>query len=225
MIPRVPDELLNVIRSFIIDACRKGEDVWENFSHEEDAITGAFLANFEKRPQAVRVRDEIWRWNVDYFKFRGRGKGAFESVHGSDGIFQIIVKDQFGNVIFQKGLLFQAKKVNGSFSDLKPQVAKMEKLSPLSSVAFIYGPDGFKATRGIDIINNDITRRNSFLFEHDIATILARDFIDCVIGKIDLTFDASQGKLFIVDPFGTRRRIIGLQRPSEDIEIQIQQIR
>ncbi|MDN3586086.1 hypothetical protein QWY86_05370 [Pedobacter aquatilis] len=186
---------------------------------KQDAIIGAFLANFETGRHVERIKNQLWQWNVDYFKFRGRGKGAFESVHGSDGIFQIIVKDKFNNTIFQKGLLFQAKKVNGSFSDLKPQVRKMETLSPLSSVAFIYGPNGFKATKGTDILHNDITQKNSFLFEHDIATILAEDFINCTIGKIDLTFDAEQGKLFLVDTFGQKKRIIGLQRPSDDVEI------
>lgn len=224
MITQIPIAVQQAIRDFLIGACRRGEGVWKNFEHEEDAITGGFLANFSTEPHIQQVGKQVWAWEVDYFKFRGRGKGAFESVHGSDGIFQIIVKDQQGHIDFRKGLLFQAKKVNGSFSDLVPQVQKMEKVARNSSVAFIYGPNGFKATLGSDIIAN-VTKKNSFLFEHDIAKIIADDFINCTVGKVDLFFDREQEALLLVDPYGLTQRSINLKKPSNDIEIQIKRLR
>ncbi|MES2379344.1 MAG: hypothetical protein V4553_22320 [Bacteroidota bacterium] len=225
MIPNVPEDLLLIIRDFLVKACKKGETVWKNFAHEEDSITGAFLSKFETDKHYERIGKERWEWNVDYFKFKSKGLGAFEKAHGTDGIFQIIVKDKFDKIVFRKGLLFQAKKINGSLSDLKGQITKIEKLASLSSVAFVYGPNGFKATKGTDIIDNDITSKNNFLFEKDISTIIAHDFIDCTIGKIDLFFDYDQDRLFLIDEFGLKKRVISLNKPKQDVEIQIKQLR
>jgi len=224
MIPQIPLALQAEIKAFIVAACRRGERIWRNFAFEEDSITGAFLSKFETDVQYKKIDNQLWTWNVDYLKFRGRGPGAFENIHGSDGIFQIEVKNEFDKIIFSKGLLFQAKKVNGSLTDLKPQVQQMEKLVPNSSVAFIYGPEGFKATLGRDIVSQ-VTKKNSFMFEKDIANVLANDFLDCSVGKVGLIFDYGQGKLFVIDEFGLSKRMIGLQRPKENVIIEIQRLR
>ena len=42
-------------------------------------------------PTTIYNDGHEWRWKVNYKKFRGRGKGAFEKRIGADGIVQIEV--------------------------------------------------------------------------------------------------------------------------------------
>src|SRR5258706_12006601 len=110
MLDVLPIPVYIEIRKHLIDRSKEAVESWESASDEEDALTGELGKTLRKNwTSPVLVNGQSWSWRVDYKKFRGRGRDAFEKTSGADGIFQLEVT--IGLEKFFKGVLFQAKKI------------------------------------------------------------------------------------------------------------------
>lgn len=178
---------------------------WESASDEEDALTGDFCGALRSSWDTVQAADGAWRWRVQYKKFGGRGKNAFEKESGADGIVQVEVHGPAGDIA-TKGVLFQAKKASGSSrSDLRDQVRKMEDLAPRGSAVFEFGPNGYRAAASTVILREITNEPRRIPHPHDsIGEYLAEQFLLCVSGLRGMYYDAVR-KILVVPVEGAYR--------------------
>lgn len=166
-------------------------------NEDEDVLTGHLGACLRIGSQKVRVlqtqteRPGEWTWSVDYYKFRGRGKDATEHILGADGLFELRL--QLGYRTEVKSLLFQAKKDWRSDPGL---VAQCIKLSTWREAAFVvnYTPAAFEAFSLDDVLRS----RGVKLQDSHARTLedfLAADFLQCLVGDTDLSYDPKTRKL------------------------------
>jgi hypothetical protein len=133
----------------------------------------------------VQLNAQSYRWRANHYKLRGRGKGAAERKSGADGIFQLEVLDESGNVLHGKGLLFQAKKEwRGKDQNLLKQVTLLEEYSP-SAIVIDYRRSGFTGIAGREVIQAQGNRRAIPSQENvRLAEILGDEFVRCRRGDI-----------------------------------------
>ncbi|WP_234239123.1 hypothetical protein [Billgrantia desiderata] len=164
---------------------------WMN-SGDEDALTGALgQAMAMPRNQVFFTPEGIYKVDIGYTKLRGRGKNAPERIYGSDGIFQIRILDESGNVIRSKGLPFQSKKNwKGKNKKLFGQVGDMERITP-GGIVVDFNSAGYGACRAKDVIlaEGDRTRIKSDGKLHRLGQLLGDDFLECNIGVLNLFYD------------------------------------
>src|SRR5262245_9212649 len=107
----LPEEVISDISKHLIDRCAHAEEGWASGEDEEDTLTGDLGGCLRKKWTTVATKSKgIWKWQLTYKKFRGRGSKAEEKELGADGIFEIEVEKNDGTGE-TKGLLFQSKKV------------------------------------------------------------------------------------------------------------------
>ncbi len=200
MLDVIPAVVVAKIMEHLRAGCERAEHGWTAGSEEEDTLTGDLGGSLRSGWSETMVDNyERWRWKLTYKKFRGRGAGATEKIIGADGIFQIEVEDRVTGRNFNKGLLFQAKKVEAKDRrQLLSQAHKMEALVPRGSAVFEYGPRGYHAADASKVIaaKGRLTADDQRQPEQ-LGDYLAERFVPCEIGIKGLFYDAVRGTLVV----------------------------
>jgi|HubBroStandDraft_6_1064221.scaffolds.fasta_scaffold01137_5 hypothetical protein len=149
----IPPRVFDSVQQHLRSAGESSVSGWEDNKEEEDSLTGDLGHHIcTRRHILVNVDGQVWRWRVSYKKFRGRGRGAYESKSGADGIIQ--VEAALRDETFFKGVLFQAKK-GGEFrtTELTKQVEAIEKIAPGGSAIILYRPTSYVAVKGTEFLH------------------------------------------------------------------------
>ncbi|MFH1653250.1 MAG: hypothetical protein ABIE74_04250 [Pseudomonadota bacterium] len=178
-------------------AVSKAIDGYWSASEDEDVLTGhlgACLKIGNKKVRVVQTQSELpgdWTWSIDYYKFRGRGINATERILGADGLFELRLQRGYRTEI--KSLLFQAKKDWNSDRDL---VTQCIKLSTWREAAFVlnYTSEAFEAFSIDEVLKLRGVRRSAFQAKA-LADFLAEDFLDCLVGDTDLSYEPRARRL------------------------------
>lgn len=188
----LPQEVIRALRDRYITAVSDAEDTYDMHCSDEDSLTGALGQSLAMpRNQVFTVGHRTYSIGIGYTKLRGRGKNAPEKKYGSDGIFQIEVKDERGVVIRAKGLPFQSKKNwTGTNRKLASQAADMERHTP-GGIVVDFNRRGYMACPAQAVLRVEGERR--VLTEEGqlrgLGQVLGTDFLNCTIGTLGLYFD------------------------------------
>lgn len=199
----IPEPIFEAIQKHLRTVGDNAQTGWPAANAEEDTLTGDFCGRLRTDPQRIRVKGgEQWEWSIRYKKFRGRGKKAFESTSGADGIIEIEVTTN--EVKFFKSLLFQAKKGDLRVdAKVTEQVRKMENLAHGSSAIFEYREDGYRAVPGDVFLERRSDRRILIQRnERPLGSFLGDEFLPCSKGLRGMYFDAVR-ELLLVPIIGT----------------------
>lgn len=100
----LPAPVIDALRDRFLAAVGDAQAGFEDARADEDSLTGALGQELSRRP-LMTVFDgmSMYALKTNWKKVRGRGPGAPENLYGLDGIFQLEVLDEFGNVIVKKG--------------------------------------------------------------------------------------------------------------------------
>jgi hypothetical protein len=189
----LPAHVFQSIQQHLIQVGNSAHSGWQGASSEEDTLTGDFCGRLRIEWQTSVAAGRSWKWRVRYKKFRGRGKRAFEKRSGADGIIQIEVTRDSGQVRTYKGLLFQAKKnLSGPNAKTIRQVQTMEKIVPGGSALFLYMPDAFRAIAGFTYLEH-----SSGVTVLNLGSFLGDAFLPCTCGLRGLYYDAVRELLLI----------------------------
>ncbi|MBQ0946608.1 hypothetical protein KAK07_25000 [Ideonella sp. 4Y16] len=191
----LPSEVINLLRDRYSAGVANAEAFFDQHRADEDSVTGAL-------GQALAVVDPIryvsagqqFEIRVGYRKIRGRGPGAPERSYGSDGIFQISIHDEAGNVALEKGLAFQSKmNWKGKNQSLLGQAALMEKWTP-GGIVIDFSATGYKACTAQATVAASGSRRalDRYGAMRPLSQVLSRDFLDCTVGRRGLYFDPNK---------------------------------
>lgn len=194
----IPEVVFAEIQGHLRERTTHAEQGWEAGSDEEDTLTGDLCGSL-RTPGWVRVQSDgqSWEWRISYKKFRGRGRGAAEKQIGADGIVQVEVRPGLANEIVHKGLLFQAKKIAGSSRrEMHRQVEGMESVAPGGSAVFEYGPRGYRAASGQEILRPE-TRDVIRIGRPNLSDYLSDRFLPCTAGLRGMYYDAVRGNLIV----------------------------
>lgn len=193
----MPPEVRQAMSEHIRAAVPKALEGYWSASEDEDVLTGHLGACLKIGSQTVRVpkgQSDFpgdWTWSLDYFKFRGRGKNATENILGADGLFEL--RSQLGDRTETKSLLFQAKKDWQTDPSL---VAQCIKLSTWREAAFVlnYTSTAFEAF-SVDEVLRARGAKPQDSDARQLGDFLAGDFLECLIGDMDLLYDPKARKL------------------------------
>ncbi len=199
----IPIEVKDAIAKHVQAAVERARTIYPLGEEDEDTLTGQLGGALSIGQQRVSVAQaEIpgeWKWSIKYYKFRGRGKGAAESIIGADGIFELKLDHGFRTET--KSLLFQAKKEWTTDTSLFTQAIK---LSTWREAAFVlnYTPKVFEAFQLDDVIRSRGKRSPNTVAE-PLSKLVGYDFPDCKVGDTELFYDAVAKKLIWKDYQGT----------------------
>ena len=164
-------------------------------AEDEDTLTGHLGANLQSGKRSVQVKSGdlsgIWKWSLDYYKFRGRGPRATEAYLGADGIFEL--SSVRFSIRERKSLLFQAKISETGKERLLEQCLKLSTWRE-SAFVMVYAPDGFFALSIDDVIQSrgDIS---SVRRRIPLEVMLGDQFLDCDVGDFSLRYEAKKHTL------------------------------
>jgi hypothetical protein len=184
---------IETIRNHLLAAVAIAEEGFENGRADEDCLTGALGDRLRHRPVVLGLPDgKEFRWETNYYKIRGRGRGALEKPLGADGIFQVQVIDLTGAVVLRKGLLFQAKNEwSGSDSGLLDQARKLTNTGT-NAIVVDYSSSGYFAVPASQVVEAGGNRRNVVKAHiRPLGKALAIGFLDCIVGRRGLYYDSS----------------------------------
>lgn len=193
----IPNSTFEDIKEHLILNSRIGEKRWHSVKDEEDAGTGDFCGQLSTEWTKFNPEDEQnGRWRINYRKF-GSKKNSLEQLTGADGIIQIAIFNSFGQPIFRKGMLFQAKKEPiKNKSELFEQIRKMNQFtSDKGNAVLIFGENGYYGMRGDEFKKNPLN--SNFDIEDSIGYFLANEFMECKVGEEGLYFLVRRDKLYI----------------------------
>ncbi len=188
----LPQEIIRALRDRYITAVSDAEDTYDMHCADEDSLTGALGQSLAMpRNQVFRVGHRTYSIGIGYTKLRGRGKNAPEKTFGSDGIFQMEVRDELGVGLRSKGLPFQSKKNwTGTNRKLADQAANMERHTP-GGIVVDFSRRGYMACPAQSVVRVEGERR--VLTEkgqlRELGKVLGDDFLNCTIGTLGLYFD------------------------------------
>lgn len=194
----LPEEVKNSISTHIYSSTAKAVEEYLSGNEDEDSLTGDLGATLRIKDQRVNVLESqvsgIWTWSITYYKFRGRGKGATENLVGADGIFELNLIWGKENVQ-KKCVLFQAK--NQWRDTDKSLLEQSIKLSNWREASFIlnYAPNNYEAFF-IDEVIKAKGSRLQIAESIPLGAFLNRYFLECLIGDVELRYDASSRKLY-----------------------------
>lgn len=217
----LPEAVLHTIRDRYLAGVADAEATFDQSSADEDSLTGA-LGQAIAMPLMSQFITEQGNFivKIDYRKLRGRGRGAPEKKFGSDGIFQIEVKDLAGNVLRKKGLPFQCKKDwRGTNSKLRDQAVHMERETP-GGIVVDFESTGYSACTAQAVVaakGSKAQVKAAGQLRH-LGQILGNDFLGCTIGTKGLFYDPVKAS-FVIEPDFTHvittsiQQIPGDERP------------
>jgi hypothetical protein len=193
----IPKTVKDALRSHIGSALAKATRGLSSAIEDEDAVTGHLGSALQITPEQkvfVREGDYVgeWTWSIDYAKLRGRGRRAAEATIGADGIFEIRLAQK--DMVRYKSLLFQAKTDwSGTDKSLFEQVIKLSTWREAACVVNYRKPqiETFKIE---DVIASRGKRQSSTVAD-SLENLLARDFLDCDIGDVNLFYDKEARQL------------------------------
>ncbi|PWL32101.1 hypothetical protein [uncultured Roseivirga sp.] len=188
----IPELIRNEIKIHLRKKCQDGEDGWSNANQDEDTLTGDFLGQLRSKTK----RTNGWTWRINYHKFSGRGKGAYEKTTGADGIISIEIEKN--SIKRTKSIIFQAKKKGNS--KIQEQLDKMNKTLPGGNMVLVYGEDGYFGETG-EIFKSD-KEVNSRIGDY-----LSDIFLECKNGLWGVDYDGVRNELRIEDQRITKANI------------------
>jgi hypothetical protein len=193
----IPDKVKIAIKRHVKRAADRAAAEYLSAHEDEDTLTGHFGALLKTGWHSVTAMNPsterlgVWRWSVDYHKFRGRGKKAPEKLLGADGVFELSLS--LGGQQDKKSLLFQAKT---SAEGGKHTLEQLVKLTTWREAAFVllYRPTGFRALP----IDDALAARGRFSGVNGVPleSYLGGEFIDCEVGDNELQYDAQHRRLY-----------------------------
>jgi len=189
----IPDEVKAKIKEHLNSKYPDAIEGYYSASEDEDSLTGDLGATFRIKNQKVNVKQDeikgIWKWSINYIKFRGRGNNATEKRLGADGIIELKLDRGFRQE--KKSVLFQSKK-NWKQKDTK-LIEQTALLSTWREAAFIlnFTPEIYE-TFNIDTILKYQGKKPEGLDNKNIAEFLGDDFLECLVGDADLAYDAKK---------------------------------
>jgi hypothetical protein len=197
----LPEELIHTIRDRYLAGVANAEYGFGFSEEDEDSLTGALGQAISTLGRRVYQKDgRTYLWEIYYKKIRGRGPNAPEKRLGADGIFQIDVSTQKGQLLRGKGLPFQAKK-SWSYSDnrLVTQSQKMIKETG-SGIVVDYASSGYTGCNAQHVVQEaggkrELRRKNLI---RPLGQILGNEFLSCTIGVKGLFYDVDKGQ-FVSD--------------------------
>ncbi len=191
----LPDELVRLIHDRFVAGVADAEAKFDLSEGDEDSLTGA-LGNSISMPETLTYSDGrvAYEWRSYYRKIRGRGPGAPEKPTGADGIFQIEVTDEHGNVLRQKGLPFQAKK-RWTYADRKLVEQAANMMDGMGGgIVIDYAERGNTACDARAVIGTDggkkSLRKNGKI--KSLGQVLRNDFVECKVGINGLYYDPDE---------------------------------
>lgn len=193
----IPNEVKKDIQKHLSEKYPLALEGFLSANEEEDALTGDLGATLRIRNQKVLVKNSevglpgVWTWGIDYHKFRGRGPGATENKLGADGIFELTLK--VGRKVEKKSLMFQSK-INWTNDD--NLIKETIKLTTWREASFIlnFTPTEFEAI-DIDSVVLSRGKRNDKIKITPLDKFIGTNFLDCVVGDVDLKYDGRARKL------------------------------
>ncbi|MCF0055386.1 hypothetical protein [Dyadobacter sp. CY356] len=193
----IPDEVKQDIQKHLTEKYTLALEGFLSASEEEDALTGDLGATLRIKNQKVFVQNSQiekpgeWTWSINYHKFRGRGPGATENKLGADGILELTLK--IGSRVEKKSLMFQSK-IN--WTDDPNLIKETIKLTTWREAAFIlnFTSKEFEAI-DIDSVIASRGKRNNTLITTPLDKYIGTTFLDCIVGDVDLKYDAVSRKL------------------------------
>lgn len=196
----IPDTVFDQIATHIRIRMAHAEHGWVPGSAEEDTITGDLGSSLRTNHiHSINTSGANYRWSISYKKFLSKSKRSVEKHLGADGIFQIEYEDLATLEITTKGLLFQSKNQwTGRDQRLLSQAKKMEVFLPHGSAIFDYGPRGYWACDGDQVIVANGQRSaipQTELFP--LGDYLIDRFMECTSGTRGAYYDASRNVLII----------------------------
>lgn len=203
----LPEELIQELRDRYLAGVADAEALFHSSSADEDSLTGALGHSIaSRRPYTFSTSEGVFSVEISYTKLRGRGLNAPERLYGSDGIFQIEVRNQYGDSVRKKGLPFQAKT---NWRNLNSKVASQAadmRASTGEGIVIDYSSHGYQACpTGIAINANGDSR--VIESNHDfmpLGQVLANEFLDCRIGRVGLFFNTLEERYYedetIIEP-------------------------
>lgn len=193
----IPEEVKTKIKKHLSQRYKLAVDGYFSASEDEDTLTGDLGATFRIKGQKVFVENSQiefpgeWTWSMDYHKFRGRGANATENALGADGLFELTLK--IGNRIEKKSILFQSKINWTNDPNLVKQVIK---LTTWREAAFVlnFTPTEFEAI-DLDSIISSRGKNGKNIGIIPLDKFIGENFLDCIVGDVDLRYDALSRKL------------------------------
>lgn len=193
----IPEEVKQDIRKHLTAKYPLALEGFLSANEEEDTLTGDLGATLRIKNQKVFVQNSQiekpgeWTWGIDYHKFRGRGPGATENKLGADGVFELTLK--IGTRVEKKSLLFQSKI---DWIDDPNLIKETIKLTTWREAAFIlnFTSKDFEAIDLDSVIASRGKRSNSLIIT-PLDKYIGTTFLDCIVGDVDLKYDAVLRKL------------------------------
>jgi hypothetical protein len=183
--------VVDAIRDRFVAGVTLAEEDYEFSSGDEDSVTGALGQSVRQRPVAFQSGDgSPWIWSTSYYKLRGRGPGAPEKHTGADGIFQIHVQSESGQVIRMKGLPFQSKKNwRGTNKKLADQAEGLLS-SCGDGIVIDFTKSGYYAAH-VEAVAYARGSRPKVAQGSKLPSLAKTlsDFVECTIGKRGLYYD------------------------------------
>lgn len=184
-----------MLRDRYLAGVADAEALFDLHRADEDSVSGALGQSIAMRdPVSFTASDGTYVVKINYRKIRGRGPGAPERRYGADGLFQISVTDEAGDVVLRKGLPFQSKmNWRGKKTDLYKQAVMMEARFD-SGLVIDFTSSGYKActVRAAVASHGSRPAADRYGAMRPLGQILSRDFLDCTVGTIGLYFDPEQ---------------------------------
>jgi len=181
----IPDEVRNAIDLHVRERLAEVESRYWSAAEDEDTFTGHLGALLGTSERTVVANDRVWRWSIEYAKFRGRGKDATETALGADGIFEIRVHGV--EVDGQKSLLFQAKMGPPGGAHAIEQALMMSNWRE-ASVFLAYNDDGIRVHSIDTVLRGQAVAGQSTGVRF--PEFFAGSFLACKVGDSDLRYDA-----------------------------------
>jgi len=193
----IPDEVKQDIQKHLSAKYPLAIEGFLSANEEEDTLTGDMGATFRIKNQKVFVQNSQiekpgeWTWSIDYHKFRGRGPGATENKLGADGLFELTLK--IGSRVEKKSLLFQSK-IN--WTDDPNLIKETIKMTTWREAAFIlnFTSKEFEAI-DLDSVIASRGKRTDSMTITPLDKYIGTTFLDCIVGDVDLKYDAVSRKL------------------------------
>jgi hypothetical protein len=210
----IPKEVLDELRTHVIGTCEQAQSGYRSGRGREDAVTGALGERLRLEPfKYVKLQEGTWKFAVHWSKFRSAsGRSGEEREIGADGIVQFEVYRAYGEEVYTKGLLFQAKKDDDNQVDrLFGQCELMEDLVSGGGALFEYSEETYSAMDSRTALRYQQTRaatRPDFRSDGlPLGTYLTDRFLACEVGSESLYYDIESETLFVPNPNGAFQRI------------------
>ena len=209
----VPKQVLNELRSHIVGACDLAAEGFPSAKGREDAVTGALGERLRLKEKLVAVDGAgTWKISISWNKFRSAKSGSGEEREiGADGIIQFELFREYGEEVYTKGMLFQAKMEDDSdYQRLHRQCTHMEELARRSSSVIQYGRKGYKAMDGkqaLDQFRRQANTMPDFTDGKPLGEYIVERFLECEVGTEKLFYEQDTETLIVPNVNDAFRRI------------------